>query len=122
MSCASNAGWAYPGGQRRPGMHAAAQLSLTDWVREDLNLDGGPRIAVFRHGRQDPSAPTILLVHGLGHWTQAAWEPMVCRLSREYRLIGFDLPGSGESAKPNLRYDLEFFTNTLAAIVKRLGL
>jgi abhydrolase domain-containing protein 6 len=95
--------------------------SAAEWRRRDVVLPHAGRIAVFESGRSDPDARTIVFVHGLGHWTQAAWDALSPELSGEYRLLAFDLPGFGESDKPDARYDAEFFTATLAQLVRRLG-
>ena len=80
------------------------------------------RIAVFETGREDRAAPVILLIHGLGHWTQGAWDTMAAQLGTTQRVVGIDLPGFGDSDKPDVRYDLAFFSATLHALVSALGL
>jgi len=101
---------------------AQDRLSHVEWERHDVAVGEQVRLAVFRCGRSEPDAPILLLVHGLGHWSEAAWDVMALELGRDFHLIAVDLPGFGASAKPNVRYDLRFFTETLAALVERLGL
>jgi pimeloyl-ACP methyl ester carboxylesterase len=62
------------------------------------------------------------LVHGLGHWTQACWDRVAARLEATRRLVAFDLPGFGQSSRPDGRYDLRFFSATLGAVIKACGL
>jgi abhydrolase domain-containing protein 6 len=92
------------------------------WTRIDVEVAPHVRIAAFATGRAPADAPTLLFVHGLGHWTQAAWDPLAGHLSDDFRIVAFDLPGFGASSKPDARYDLGFFTETLAAVVERFEL
>lgn len=95
-------------------------LTTSTWTRRDVDLGDGVRVAVFEAGPL--AAPPIVLLHGIGHWTQAAWDRMAPLLAGDYRLVALDLPGFGESSKPDVRYDLAFFTRVLGALVDRLPL
>jgi 4,5:9,10-diseco-3-hydroxy-5,9,17-trioxoandrosta-1(10),2-diene-4-oate hydrolase len=75
---------------------------------------------VFETGSTDVAAPAVLLVHGLGHWTQAAWDPIVPYLDPAWRIVALDLPGFGSSAKPDARYDAAFFAAALDRIATEL--
>jgi abhydrolase domain-containing protein 6 len=92
------------------------------WRRSDLAIHPVGNIAVFECGTQDAQAPVALLVHGLGHWTQGAWDAMAALLQTTHRVIAFDLPGFGASDKPDARYDLPFFLATMHEIVQALNL
>ncbi len=92
------------------------------WRRSDVRLPDGTGIAVFEAGRTDAGAPVLLLVHGLGHWTQAAWDLLAVRFEATHRVVAFDLPGFGESEKPDAAYTLPYFTAALRGVVERLGL
>ena len=70
---------------------------------------GGAEIAVFEAGARAHAAPLVLLVHGLGHWTDAAWSRLVPSLDGARRYVAFDLPGFGASDKPDVRYDADYF-------------
>jgi pimeloyl-ACP methyl ester carboxylesterase len=80
----------------------------------------GERLAVFETGATDPAAPVLLLVHGLGHWTQAAWDPIVPFLDPAWRVVALDLPGFGSSDKPDVRYDAGFFARALDRVAATL--
>ncbi|MBV9647543.1 MAG: alpha/beta fold hydrolase [Candidatus Eremiobacteraeota bacterium] len=99
-------------------MHDAPEMQ---WTRRDLELWAGLRVALFLAGPQQPGTTPVVFVHGLGHWTEAAWNSVAIEISREQRVVGFDLPGFGESSKPDVRYDLTFFTRSLEALIERLG-
>jgi pimeloyl-ACP methyl ester carboxylesterase len=90
------------------------------WKRTDVFVGERLRVALFEAGPEN--APPLVLLHGVGHWSQAAWDPIVPELAGDYRLIAFDLPGFGDSEKPDVAYDLAFFTGVLKDVVDALGL
>jgi pimeloyl-ACP methyl ester carboxylesterase len=77
--------------------------------RADRIIAGGVEIARYATGATTSAAPPLLLLHGLGHWTGAAWDALVPALDPTRRVVAIDLPGFGESARPDARYDLPFF-------------
>ena len=84
-------------------------------------LAGGERVRVYEGGRSDALAPVIVLVHGMGHWTRAAWDGLFAELAPTHRMVAFDLPGFGASEKPDVTYTLAYFTAALAAVVDASG-
>jgi len=78
----------------------------------------GLRLAAFEAGAD--AGPPVLLLHGLGHWTQAAWDRLIVRLDPALRYLAFDLPGSGASEKADARYDAAFFRDVLDEVVAQL--
>ncbi len=82
----------------------------------------GAQIAVYEAGARDAAAPPVLLVHGLGHWTDAAWSRLVPHLDDARRYVAFDLPGFGASDKPDVRYDAAFFARVLSDLASALEL
>lgn len=89
--------------------------------RESVMRAGGVRLATFVAGSDAPDAPAVVLLHGLGGWSDAAWGRLVPQLDQRARFIAFDLPGFGASEKPAARYDLPFFRGVLAEAVDALG-
>lgn len=89
---------------------------LTGW-RERHITAAGIGIAVFETGSTEPGARTLVLIHGLGHWTQAAWDVLVPLLDPTLRVVAFDLPGFGRSDKPDARNDTAFFGSVVASIL-----
>ena len=83
---------------------------------------GGVKLATYETGSAAAGARTVLLLHGLGHWTDAAWGRLVPRLDPALRYVAFDLPGFGASEKPAAAYDLAFFRGVTEAVVAALGL
>jgi pimeloyl-ACP methyl ester carboxylesterase len=91
------------------------------WKARRVRADG-VTLATYETGRGGAAARTVLLLHGLGHWTDAAWGRLVPRLDPALRYVAFDLPGFGASEKPAAAYDLGFFRRVTAAAVTALGL
>ena len=87
------------------------------WRPTTIVMPAGERVAAFQAGRSDRGAPVIVLVHGLGHWTGAAWDALVPLLAGTHRIVAFDLPGFGSSDKPDVAYTLTYFTSVLARVV-----
>lgn len=79
-------------------------------------------LATYEAGSDAPGAPVVLLLHGLGHWTDAAWGRLVPHLDPALRYVAFDLPGFGASDKPDAAFDLAYFRRVLDDVVAVLGL
>lgn len=75
------------------------------------------------HVRDEGRGPAILMIHGLGgqmaHFNYGA----VRELSKRYRVVAVDRPGSGHSTRPKgVPADLATQARAIAALVERLGL
>ena len=81
----------------------------------------GTTLAVYEAGSDAGDAPVVLLLHGLGHWTDAAWGRLVPLLDPALRYVAFDLPGFGASGKPDRRYDRAFFRGAVDDALTALG-
>jgi len=79
-------------------------------------------LATYEAGSDAPGAPIVLLLHGLGHWTDAAWGRLVPHVDPALRYVAFDLPGFGSSDKPDAAFDLAYFRRVLDEVVAALGL
>lgn len=86
----------------------------------DRLVAAGVELARFTAGSSAPAAPVILLLHGLGHWTSAAWDRLLPEIDPSWRTVAIDLPGFGASAKPDVRYDPAFFGRVLAGLAELL--
>jgi pimeloyl-ACP methyl ester carboxylesterase len=82
----------------------------------------GAMLATYEMGSDEPGAPAVLLLHGLGHWSDAAWGRLVPELDPALRYVAFDLPGFGASDKPDAAYDLAYFRRVLDDAVAELRL
>jgi pimeloyl-ACP methyl ester carboxylesterase len=82
----------------------------------------GATLATYEAGSDASGAPVVLLLHGLGHWTDAAWGRLVPQLDPALRYVALDLPGFGASDKPDVAYDLAYFRRVLDDVVTQLRL
>lgn len=82
-----------------------------------IELPNGSRIFHRRTGRGDP----IVLVHGIAHSSQA-WEHVVPALAERYEVVAIDLPGCGESDKPDTDYSLGAQATAVRYVLDTLGL
>jgi pimeloyl-ACP methyl ester carboxylesterase len=87
--------------------------------RADRITAGGVDVARFTAGSTATGAPALLLLHGLGHWAGAAWDRIVPLLDPAWRVVAIDLPGFGESERPDVRYDLPFFRAVVADVARQ---
>ncbi|MGI8743721.1 MAG: alpha/beta fold hydrolase [Bryobacteraceae bacterium] len=67
------------------------------------------------------SGPVLLLIHGM-FGDHLDWEPILEPLAQRHRVIAVDLPGFGESEKPQVDYSPEFFTRQLLELLDELGI
>lgn len=63
----------------------------------------------------------VVLVHGWGT-TSRIWDPVVAELSREARVVSFDLRGHGKSEVLNVRHDVETFASDIQIVINELAL
>ena len=59
----------------------------------------------------------LLLVHGLTA-SHAVWEPTLEAFADRWRVIAPDLPGHGESAKPDAPYTIDFFAGMVRSLAR----
>ena len=76
----------------------------------------GLDLCVFERGAGKP----LLLIHGQ-FGDHLDWEPVLEPLSQHYRVIAPDLPGFGDSEKPDAAYDAAFFNRVLDQLLTTLG-
>lgn len=65
------------------------------------------------------TAPTVILVHGLGDKASSDWNGVSADLARDYRVVRFDLPGFGQSSKGNHAYTPDNYAKVLRSLVDR---
>lgn len=87
---------------------------------EDIVDVGGAPVHVREDGSKD--APALIFIHGFGS-SLHTWEAWVEDLAQDYRVIRFDLPGSGLSPPdPTGRYDDERAIDILEMLMDARGL
>jgi pimeloyl-ACP methyl ester carboxylesterase len=62
----------------------------------------------------------IVLVHGWG-CRLTHWRDQIPELSKRARVLALDLPGHGESDKPEIKYDMDLFAAAIDAVMKDAG-
>lgn len=67
-------------------------------------------------------APVVVLIHGIGLTRQAVWAPIQRWLSRQFRVLSYDLPGHGESALPEGEVSLRTHAAQLIGLMDELGI
>lgn len=80
----------------------------------------GVRLAVFERG--DPSAPTVLLVHGYPD-THRVWDGVAALLAEEFHVVAYDVRGAGESDAPRglAAYRLPVLGRDLLAVARAVS-
>lgn len=77
----------------------------------------GLRIRYIEAGQ----GPPVLLIHSLGA-SSVTWRDNIRPLAERHRVFAIDLPGHGDSDKPDIPYDAPFMVNLVAEFVSALGL
>jgi pimeloyl-ACP methyl ester carboxylesterase len=66
------------------------------------------------------SGRAVLLIHGLGGYKEN-WTFTIKDIKNSFRAIAPDLPGFGDSEKPDIEYTMEFFADFLNMFLDKLG-
>lgn len=101
--------------------HAATHAPATATRHRFVDADG---VRVFYREAGDPTAPTLLLVHGFPT-SSLQYRELLDRLQDRFHLVAPDLPGFGFTEVPDARgyaYTFDSFGTTLEAFVDALGL
>lgn len=91
-------------------------MSSTEIPRQVTSADG-VRLAVYEAG--DPDAPTLVLVHGYPD-NHAVWDNLVGVLHDRFRVVRYDVRGTGASDQPAERraYRMDRLVDDLIAVVQ----
>lgn len=78
-----------------------------------VTFEGG-RVHYVNYGK---GSDALILIHG---WTQSvdAWRDQIPDLSKRNRVIAVDLPGHGQSDKPQAAYTMEYFARAIEAVMR----
>ena len=76
-------------------------------------LDGA-RIHYVNYGK---GKEALILIHG---WTMNVdnWRDNVAELAKRNRVIAIDLPGHGQSDKPQINYSMEYFARAIESVMR----
>ncbi len=81
-----------------------------------VNVDG-----INTHYRAAGEGPPLLLFHGLGA-SFVTWRDNIGPLSRAFRVYAVDLPGHGDTDKPDIDYSPETVVRYTVRLIQALGL
>jgi len=92
---------------------AAADETTPAGESKFAKLDGA-RVHYVNYGKGDDA---LILVHG---WTQNidSWHDQIPDLAKRSRVIAIDLPGHGESDKPEIKYTMDLFARAIDAVMQ----
>ena len=62
----------------------------------------------------------VLLIHGLGA-SMVVWRENIAALAQRFKVYAIDLPGHGDTDKPDIEYDADFVVEYLRKFVESLG-
>jgi pimeloyl-ACP methyl ester carboxylesterase len=103
-----------------PSRVEAAKFATLDLESHWFEHPSQPgRVMVFEGGPKDSPYPPLVLVHGLGQGSRD-FRPVFAALARERRVVSFDLPGFGISARGGA-YTPERYAALLDHIVEDTG-
>jgi pimeloyl-ACP methyl ester carboxylesterase len=87
----------------------------------EVQLRGGALDGVRIHHIVDGRGPAVILVHGLGGFAES-WHHNLAFLGRQATVYALDLPGFGQSSKPQVGYNLRLFADAVYGFAAALGL
>ncbi len=88
--------------------------------RDHFMTVAGVRLHWTEVGESSDSAPVVLL-HGLNN-SGGSWSKVAPLLATDRRVLMPDLPGHGQSGRPNVGYELEWYAHVVAQWIQALGL
>jgi pimeloyl-ACP methyl ester carboxylesterase len=105
----------------RMGVHKESKAMDQNVFYRKVNIDG---LSIFYREAGSKDAPVVLLLHGLPS-SSRMFQPLLTRLSDEYRLIAPDYPGYGHSDWPDPRqfdYTFDHIASVMDGFTEALGL
>ena len=94
----------------------------TNYAKDDKNVTGkskfakldGAKIHYVNYGK---GSDALVLIHG---WTMNAdnWRDQIQDFASRYHVIAIDLPGHGQSDKPQVSYSMDYFARAVEAVMK----
>ena len=113
--------------QHDPAHHPARAVETVPASRPDPGLPGfdhrfetvnGVRLHYVTGGRED--GEVIVLLAGFPE-SWFAWRKVVPRLASTYRIVAPDLPGQGDSDRPQSGYDTKALAEVVHGLLQQLG-
>jgi pimeloyl-ACP methyl ester carboxylesterase len=94
---------------------AAAPVGVRESFEEAPEFGG--KLHVLQAGPVD--GPPLVMIHGLGDKAARDLDPLLPALSERYRVLAFDLPGFGRSARVNEVYSPTRYARFVSGLVAR---
>jgi len=93
-------------------------VAATPWQQELIPepVFGG-QAAVYTAGESEN--PAIVVIHGIGHSGVHDWDSLAQRYADEFYVLGFDLPGYGQSTQANEAYTPQRYTQFVDFVSNR---
>lgn len=85
-----------------------------------IELDSGAEVVAYRSGTESATAPTVVLLHGIG-MTHRTFEKLQPVLAAEHAVISLDLPGFGHTMKPPRPFTVDDHAQAVDEALDRLG-
>jgi pimeloyl-ACP methyl ester carboxylesterase len=63
----------------------------------------------------------VILIHGYGA-KKEIWKPQVAEMSKRFKLVTFDLRGTGESDRPNIPYTMKMMAEDVSGLAEFLNI
>lgn len=98
-------------------MNVSEMANLTKSEYEKYITIEGMKIRYLVKGAGSP----VLLLHGYAHFLET-WDFNLRPLSEHYQVYAMDLPGHGLSDKPEVTYNIFFFTRFVIDFMQALGI
>jgi pimeloyl-ACP methyl ester carboxylesterase len=92
---------------------AATSAAAFDGESQYAKLDGA-RIHYKSYGK---GKDALVLIHGWGS-NLTFWRDQIPEFAKRNRVIALDLPGHGESDKPEIAYSMDLFANAIDAVMR----
>ena len=92
---------------------AATSAAAFDGESQYAKLDGA-RIHYKSYGK---GKDALVLIHGWGS-NLTFWREQIPEFAKRNRVIALDLPGHGESEKPQIAYSMDLFANAIDAVLR----
>ena len=92
---------------------AATSAAAFDGESQYAKLDGA-RIHYKSYGK---GKDALVLIHGWGS-NLTFWRDQIPEFAKRNRVIALDLPGHGESDKPQIAYSMDLFANAIDAVLR----
>lgn len=93
--------------------------TLSSWTQAWYQVEG-LRIHCVETGIDSSKTPVVLM-HGLGD-SHLTWRQLAVELARDRRVLIPDLPGHGLSDRPNVSYQLSWYSQIMAKWLQQLAI